>query len=147
VDEAGAAATAAALAADGYDSIDALRAGKLDAVVLKKFGVGAGDAAAIAAAVAALSVGEEEEAVPSGAAAGGAADADAAAEKVAKARGFSLAAVPLDELLLTALVKLAGGAKKGAVFASHMSFQELAGRVAERMTARFRALFTARTSC
>ena len=44
-------------------------------------------------------------------------------------------AVPLDELLLNGLVKLAGGAKKGATFATHMPLADLRTAMQERMTA------------
>ena len=43
-------------------------------------------------------------------------------------------AVPLDDLLIDSLVKLAGGAKKGTTFPSHLSLAELQSRMLERMT-------------
>ena len=45
-----------------------------------------------------------------------------------------LARVPLDDLLLESLVKVAGGAKKGTVYPSHLSLADLQARMAERMT-------------
>ena len=43
--------------------------------------------------------------------------------------------MPLDEVLLNALVKVAGGSKKGATFATHLPLSELRGKLTERMTA------------
>ena len=48
---------------------------------------------------------------------------------------FDVTSVPIDELLLNALVKLAGGARKGVVFATHMPLTELQESMKERMTA------------
>ena len=42
---------------------------------------------------------------------------------------------PLDEMLLTALVKVAGGVKAGTTFASHLPLAELKDAMTERMTA------------
>jgi len=42
--------------------------------------------------------------------------------------------VPIDDLLLEALVKLAGGVKKGTSFPTHLPLEELKLRLVERMS-------------
>jgi hypothetical protein len=42
--------------------------------------------------------------------------------------------VPIDELLLESLVKVAGGAKKGTTYPTHMPLEDLKARMIERMT-------------
>ena len=52
----------------------------------------------------------------------------------AAARMVDVEAVPIDELLLNSLIKMAGGQKKGATWPSHLPLSELKARLAERMS-------------
>lgn len=132
VDAASASACAAALAADGFDSLDAIRAGSLSAADLtRSFQVPADAAAAIASAMAQLKVGSAAAATGSGGDGSGGGDNNGGDGSLG---GHDPAAIPLDDLLLNALVKLAGGIKKGATFATHMSLADLKGAMKERMT-------------
>jgi len=115
-DAAAAALTATALAADGFDSLGAMRAAELAA---SDFEAAGAPADAISRLVSALTD-------------GGA--APAAAEPVGQPQ-VDLDAVPIDEMLLLSLIKVAGGQKKGATFPTHMPIAELQERLIDRMTA------------
>ena len=69
------------------------------------------------------------------AAGGGGGAASGASGSAGALDGFDPQAIPLDELLLNGLVKLAGGTKKGTTFASHMPLAELKAAMTERMSA------------
>ena len=73
---------------------------------------------------------DEEEAVPDPA---GLSIQDSGDSGAAGYTG-DMEAVPLDDLLIDSLVKLAGGAKKGTTFPSHLPLAELQSRMLERMT-------------
>ena len=104
-----AAAVAFALASDGFDSLRALR--QLTAAEAAAYGVPAASVEAVLAA-------------PGG-------DAQATGEARPT---VDMEAVPLDDLLIESLIKLAGGAKKGTTYPSHLSFAELQAKMVERMT-------------
>ena len=134
VADAAAAKTAAALAADGFDSLGALGAGVLSTADLQGYSADADAAARIVGALASLTLEETVTTAPTppppppaaGSAGGGSG---------LGLPDFDAAAIPLDELLLNSLVKLAGGAKKGTTFASHLPLAELKASMVERMTA------------
>jgi translation initiation factor 2D len=126
-DDATAVQIAAALAADGFDSLGALAVGALTVDELQTYGAGATTANAIVDAIATLKLLDGTPTPPPAPSAGGSVGTGLP--------DFDPAAVPLDELLLNALVKLAGGAKKGTTFATHMSLAELKASLKERMTA------------
>ena len=126
-DDATAVQIAAALAADGFDSLGALAVGALTVEELQSYGAGATTASAIVDAIAKLKLIDGTPTPPPPPTAGGSVGTGLP--------DFDPAAVPLDELLLNALVKLAGGAKKGTTFATHMSLAELKASLKERMTA------------
>ena len=112
-----AATAATALATDGFDSAAALRL--LRPSEAAGYGVPAKLAEKLVVAAAAAA---------DGGGAGGAGGDGAPRAPVDMAR------VPLDDLLLESLVKVAGGAKKGTVYPSHLALAELQARMAERMT-------------
>ena len=136
-----AATCAAALAADGFDSLDSLKAGRVvltPAQLRDRYSAPDDAAEALANAIGKLGV------------SGGAADSssgkggkDAKGAKGAPAGGgadsgigsVDANAVPLDDLLLNALVKVAGGVKAGTTFATHLPLTELKSALTERMTA------------
>jgi len=121
--------------AQGFDSLAALGTGLLTVAELQAFGVDEDVANSIAAGLRALKVTESAQ---------GAGNALPAAPPPAPVASDSATlglkdidpeAVPLDELLLNGLVKLAGGAKKGATFATHLPLADLKAALKERMTA------------
>lgn len=128
VDGAIADAVATALAADGFDSLAALCTGALTSAGLQSYGVDADGVPMITAALAKLKAEETGEAAT------GSVD-DAVTASSSGLQDIDPEAVPLDELLLNSLVKLAGGAKKGTTFATHMPLGELKAAMKERMTA------------
>ena len=130
-----AAATAAAMAADGFESVTALCAGALSTSDLQAYGAGADGAAAIAKALAALKVTETGSGGGGGSGERVSSGGDDAGGESRGLPDYDTASVPLDETLLNGLVKLAGGAKKGATFASHLPLADLQAAMQERMTA------------
>lgn len=108
----------AALAAAGFDSMAALRAGKLPVSELEDLGATSVDAAMIDTALTA----------------DGISGMSLAASSSAETPVVDPEAVPLDDLLINSLIKLAGGQKKGTTFPSHMRLAELHSRLLERMS-------------
>jgi len=108
---------ARAFAAAGFDSYPALAAASFEPSELKgSYSVSDADASAITAALANLDV------------ATGASSAAAAKPTI------DPKAVPLDDLLIECLIKLAGGIKKGTTYPTHMGIKELRAKMVERMT-------------
>ena len=98
-----AAAAAASLATDGYDSVRALRAGGLGAADLLRHGMADADAHAVVGALAQCTLDATSSAPAS---------APASAGGVKAVSSVDPQAVPLDDMLIQSLVKLAGGQKK-----------------------------------
>ena len=158
VSEAEASSCAMNLAKDGYDSLDALIAGNLTAASLvAKYNAPSDTASTLASAMAKLSIKGSPKGVEEGGGDDESFDFGAKKKKKSKDKGEKAAAepttpvdvgdsdlglgtkydrsnVPLDELLLTSLVKLAGGTKKGVTLASHVPLAELKESMRERMT-------------
>mmetsp|Transcript_49115 Transcript_49115/g.121978 ORF Transcript_49115/g.121978 Transcript_49115/m.121978 type:complete len:595 (-) Transcript_49115:587-2371(-) len=108
---------AAALDVDGYDSYPALAMSGLDEVALQaSYKCTAADAKAITTALAALDLSGEQDTKP------------------VSRPSIDPKAVPLDDLLIDCLIKLAGGVKKGTTYPSHMGIAELRAKMTERMT-------------
>ena len=113
-----AAAYASALSADGYDSYTALEVSGLDAASLQgSYAMSTADASSVLGALAKLKLAPPP---PGGA---------AAARKPIDPK-----AVPLDDMLIDCLIKLAGGVKKGTEYPTHMGIAELRAKMTERMT-------------
>jgi translation initiation factor 2D len=136
-----AASCAEALAADGFDSLDALKAGSvvLTATELAaKYNAPEAAAAGLVEAISRLAVGSAADKGSKDGAKGGKSGGGKAATPAAGETGVGSLdpkAIPLDEMLLTALVKVAGGVKAGTTFASHLPLAELKDAMTERMTA------------
>ena len=123
---AAAAAATAALAADGFDSPKALSTGALTVSELKgSYGLAPEHADAVFSAVASGAAAQPPAAAgASGGASGGAGGLG----------GVDPSAVPLDEMLINSLVKMAGGQKAGTTFPSHLPLSDLQERILDRMT-------------
>ena len=125
---AAAAAATAALAADGFDSPKALSTGALTVSELKgTYGLAPEHADAVFSAVAS---GAAAKAPPAAGASGGGATSGGAGGL----GGVDPSAVPLDEMLINSLVKMAGGQKAGTTFPSHLPLSDLQERILDRMT-------------
>mmetsp|Transcript_50558 Transcript_50558/g.83798 ORF Transcript_50558/g.83798 Transcript_50558/m.83798 type:complete len:745 (+) Transcript_50558:46-2280(+) len=113
---------AEALSSDGFDSVRAVQAMQLSCAEFEQLGLRPADAKKMHAS---LVLGEK----------GGASVQDCPDEAASSAASvIDESAVPIDDMLLNSLIKLAGGQKKGATFPSHLPLSELKAKIIERMT-------------